>query len=76
MKIFFFGPFPPPVHGMSIANATLLDGLSQRYDVSAINTASSAHIGDTKDMGHFSWVKLRGSVKSLFSGSIAPAMSR
>ena len=57
-KLLMIGPFPDPVHGMSIANQTLLNGLTEKgYRVDHINTALLTKIENTKDQKKLSLKK-------------------
>jgi glycosyltransferase involved in cell wall biosynthesis len=58
-KLLMIGPFPDPVHGMSIANQMLLNGLTEKgYKIDQINTALLTKIESTKDQKKLSLKKL------------------
>ncbi|WP_372715181.1 glycosyltransferase family 4 protein [Ilyobacter sp.] len=58
-KLLMIGPFPDPVHGMSMANQMLLCGLEKKgYRVDHINTALLSKIESTKDQKKISFKKL------------------
>jgi glycosyltransferase involved in cell wall biosynthesis len=58
-KLLMIGPFPDPVHGMSIANQMLLNGLTEKgYKIDQINTALLTKIESTKDQKKISLKKL------------------
>ncbi len=58
-RILMIGPFPDPVHGMSMANQVLFDGLTEKgYRLDCINTALLSKIESTKDQKRISLKKL------------------
>ena len=55
-KILLLGPFPigdKGLNGQTIANQTLYEGLSKKYDVSFINTLKNLDFTDKKEQGKF-----------------------
>lgn len=56
------GPFPPPIHGMSMANKMLFEGLSESYDVVRIDSNTEAKLGNFAHQGTLKASKI---VKSL-----------
>lgn len=62
MKIFMIGPFPPPIHGMSLANRTLYEGLKDKNDICILDTNTEKGFGDLKDQGTFTSAKIFRSI--------------
>ena len=66
-KILLLGPFPignKGLNGQTIANQTLYEGLSKKYNVSSINTLKDLDFTDKKEQGKF---KLGKFLKIFFS---------
>ncbi len=59
MKIIIIGPFPPPIHGLSLANRMLVNGLRKSHIVCVINTQSkrARNIGNLSEQGKLSILK-------------------
>ncbi|WP_045370185.1 glycosyltransferase family 4 protein [Vibrio campbellii] len=53
MKVFIVGPFPEPIHGMSLANQNIYEYLNLKYYVSKHNTAIGQTIRSKSDQGKF-----------------------
>ncbi|MFA0887635.1 MAG: glycosyltransferase family 4 protein [Synergistales bacterium] len=71
MRILMIGPFPPPIHGMSLANRMLRDGLAERgHQVETLNTHTGTSFGNLKNQGRFTPNKLIGSVSQIFRGIV------
>lgn len=64
-KILMVGPFPGQVNGMTIANQTLFDGLSEKYKVNRINTLKNDSFTDKKLQGKFNLKKFLSIVLEL-----------
>ena len=59
-KILLLGPFPigdKGLNGQTIANQTLYEGLSKKYDISFINTLKNLDFTDKKEQGKFKFGK-------------------
>jgi len=55
LKILHIGPFPPPIHGMSLANKMLRDGLKNKgHNVETIDTNTEKVFGNQSQRGRFS----------------------
>ena len=61
MKVLIIGPFFPPVSGVSTANETLLEGLSEYLQVDSINMGYPEH---SEDLGKFSIKKAIRAMRS------------
>lgn len=71
MRILMIGPFPPPIHGMSLANRMLRDGLVERgHQVETLNTHTGTSFGNLKNQGRFTPIKLVGSVSQILKGLV------
>lgn len=68
MRILMIGPFPTPVHGMSLANQMLFEGLNDHHSVEVINTITGKGIGNVSNMGRFSFLKAFSSTKQIAQG--------
>ncbi|WP_319205453.1 glycosyltransferase family 4 protein [uncultured Ilyobacter sp.] len=65
-KILMIGPFPDPVHGMSMANEILFHGLTVKgYKMDHINTALLSKIQSAKDQKKISFEKFFIAIKHL-----------
>jgi len=65
-KILMIGPFPEPVHGMSMANDILFRGLCEKgYEMDHINTALLSKIQSTKDQKKISFEKFFIAIKHM-----------
>ncbi|WP_319370816.1 glycosyltransferase family 4 protein [uncultured Ilyobacter sp.] len=65
-KILMIGPFPEPVHGMSMANEILFHGLCEKgYKMDHINTALLSKIQSTKDQNKISFEKFFIAIKHM-----------
>lgn len=64
------GPFPPPIHGMSLANQMLFDGLRKTHSVCTLNTGGkrSREIGNLSEQGRISFSKTFGSLAQVMTG--------
>jgi len=51
VKTLMIGPFPPPIHGMSLANQMLKEGLSRNHAISILNTNTEKNLGNLKSQG-------------------------
>lgn len=47
------GPFPPPFHGMSIANKTAYENFKKKHIIKIINTSSKKKVSNLEDSGKF-----------------------
>ncbi len=71
MRILMIGPFPPPIHGMSLANRMLRDGLVERgHQVETLNTHTGTSFENLKNQGRFTPSKLFGSVSQITRGTV------
>lgn len=71
MRILMIGPFPPPIHGMSLANRMLRDGLVERgHQVATLNTRTEISFGNLKNQGRFTPKRLVGSVSQIIKGIV------
>jgi len=69
MRILMIGPFPPPIHGMSLANRMLRDGLVERgHQVETLNTRTEISFGNLKNQGRFTPKRFFGSVSQILKG--------
>lgn len=69
MRILMIGPFPPPIHGMSLANITLKEGLGKRaHQIVTIDTHTGRTFGNLKNQGRFSFQKVWGSLVGIVKG--------
>lgn len=70
MKILLIGPLPPPIHGMSLANKMVKDGLEKdfRWEVDVVNTNTERKLGNQKSQGKFLISKVLLSIAQLFKG--------
>ena len=65
------GPLPPPIHGMSLANRMLRDGLLERgHKVETLNTHTGTSFGNLKNQGRFTPSKLVRSVCQILRGIV------
>lgn len=64
------GPFPPPIHGMSLANQMLFDGLRKTHSVCTLNTGGkkSKIIGNLSEQGRLSFLKTSSSLAQVMTG--------
>lgn len=64
------GPFPPPIHGMSLANQMLSDGLRKTHSVCTLNTGGkkSKIIGNLSEQGKISFSKTFSSLAQVMTG--------
>lgn len=70
LKILHIGPFPPPIHGMSLANTMLLEGLKKKgHNVVAIDTSTNRTLENQKCQGVFSIKKIFPSLLQILRGS-------
>ncbi len=74
-KILMIGPFPGVIHGQSIANQTLYDGLKDEYIVHKINTFKGEKLENKVDQGKFIFskffkifIQLFKEIKQIFTG--------
>lgn len=75
VKILMIGPFPPPVHGMSLGNKTLKEALIKKYQIDHINTTTRKKISNVINMNKFGVKKIwlsfihivKGTLKILFN---------
>ena len=67
-RIFAIGPFPPPIHGMSLANKILHEGLSVKNDVHILDTNTVKTFEDLKKQGTFTLHKIFRSTNQILSG--------
>ena len=51
VKTLMIGPFPPPIHGMSLANQMLKEGLSRNHAISILDTNTEKNLGNLKNQG-------------------------
>lgn len=70
MKIAMIGPFPPPIHGMSLANKMLFDGLKKVHSVYVMNTDSKRvqEIENLSEQGKISFSKTFSSLAQVITG--------
>jgi len=69
LRILFIGPFPPPIHGMSLANRMLRDGLKDRgHDLITIDSNTEATFINQSQRGRFSARKLFLSLTQIMKG--------
>jgi glycosyltransferase involved in cell wall biosynthesis len=63
------GPFPPPIHGMSLANRMLRDGLVELgHQVETLNTRTEISFENLRDQGRFTPKRLATSVSQILKG--------
>ena len=62
------GPFPEPVHGISISNNLIYKLLSMEYPVTIINTSFGPEIEDFSVQGKFKIKKIINSASMIFKG--------
>ncbi|MGI6790271.1 glycosyltransferase family 4 protein [Aminivibrio sp.] len=68
MKILMIGLFPPPIHGVTMANDMFFRGISEKHDIQIIDTKANVTIGDASRQGKLSLKKICRVVFSLLSG--------
>jgi len=68
MKILMIGPFPPPIHGMSLANKMLKAGLSKNHAISVLDTNTEKNLGNLKSQGKLTRQKLFNSLGQVVKG--------
>lgn len=70
MKLLLIGPFPPPIHGMSLANQILYRGLQRKHVIKIIDTKSSSKLWKDQKIGFLGFQKLLAALGPLFRGSL------
>lgn len=65
-KILILGPFPGIIHGQSIANQMLYEGLKKDYKVDKINTFKEKKLDDKSKQGKFILTKFLRIIKGIF----------
>ncbi|MCL4408168.1 MAG: glycosyltransferase family 4 protein [Thermotogae bacterium] len=68
MKILMIGSFPPPIHGMSLANKVLLGNLKKEHSVFFLNTNTQKDLGNLNQQGKMSLKKVFTSAFQIFKG--------
>ncbi len=76
MRILMIGPFPPPIHGMSVANEMLYKGLKKENDVRKINTNTEVVLGNLGNQGNFSFGKVFRSFFQIAKGFFSILFSK
>lgn len=69
MKILMIGPFPPPIHGMSIANNMLFNGLKNNHEVEVLNTNTEKRLGNLSKQGRLTYSKAFRSLSQILFGT-------
>lgn len=68
-KIIITAPMPPPIHGMSLATSMLIDGLSQSYNITKIDTTMNRSVIAVKQPSLFVPSRFFKILSSLFFDS-------
>lgn len=58
MKILFIGALPPPLHGLSVANAKFVELASPKHQLHIVDAQGAS--GNPSTVGRFSWRKVIG----------------
>ncbi|OAA30181.1 hypothetical protein AT15_00465 [Kosmotoga arenicorallina S304] len=69
MKKLMIGPFPPPIHGMSIANNMLFNGMKNKHEVEVLNTNTEKRLGNLSKQGRLTYSKAFRSLSQILSGT-------
>lgn len=69
MRLMMIGPFPPPIHGMSLANEMLYNGLRENHTVYNIDTKSGLILEDTQKQGNFNLKKIFYAIWPIIKGT-------
>lgn len=64
------GPLPPPIHGMSIANNMLFNGLKNNHGVEVLNTNTEKRLGNLSKQGRLTYGKTFRSLSQILFGTI------
>lgn len=68
MRLVMLGPFPPPIHGMSLANEMLYKGLTKNHEVYRVNTKSGLILEDISKQGKFNLKKIYYAIWPIIKG--------
>lgn len=68
MRILMIGSFPPPIHGMSLANKVLSENLKKENHVSYLDTNTEKNLGNFNQQGRMSLKKIFISTYQIFKG--------
>jgi len=63
------GSFPPPIHGMSLANEILLNHFKKEHFVIFLDTKTSKDIGNFSQQGRMSFKRIFNSFFHIFIGT-------
>jgi len=69
MRILMIGPFPPPIHGMSLANEILLNHFKKEHFVIFLDTKTGKDIGNFSQQGRMSFKRIFNSFFQIFIGT-------
>ena len=76
MRILMIGPFPPPIHGMSLANKVLLEHLKKGNSVFFLDTNTEKDLGNLNQHGKMSLKKAFISTFQIFKGIFKTIFSK
>ncbi len=76
MRVLIIGPFPPPIHGMSLANRNLYFKLKKKHEITILDTTTNRIFSDLSQQGKFKGIKVFISLKQVLSGTIRILFSK
>jgi glycosyltransferase involved in cell wall biosynthesis len=76
MRVLIIGPFPPPIHGMSLANMNLYSELKKNHEVIILDTTTNRNFSDLSQQGNFKGIKIFTSLKQVLSGTMRILFSK
>ncbi len=67
MKITMVGPFPPPIHGMSLSNKVLTEYLKNKSDFKVVKVNTSEEMSGMQNMGKLNFNKIYKTLKNYYT---------